>query len=385
MADHDGLLDIVAQCHDAAAGRGTWQSALETVATFFGATAATLEIYEQPSLAYRFFESHGIPEHSVADYAAYYAALNPRIRHGLGTRPGHAVHDYQHIDDRAMDRHEFYIDFLRPMDLRYHLATNLQNDVQSFSGFSVQFSERQGPATDRDIDCILALSTHVNQALDVHQRLQAADGWSRSLREATQWMREGLVLLDTDGAVVHANAAAAAIFAQLDGLTCVKRRLVAASKRVHSALERAVGAATMVHERIEPAPAAEFIVPRRSPGLPYVVAVRPLLAHRTAGRHRAAVAVFIRDPMAGGPLDRRALVRHFALSPAEARLAEALMEGMTLKQFAGMRGVTVNTVRTQLAQIAQKLGVRRQADIVRVFMALRSPAATPPGPDEPTS
>ncbi len=46
-------------------------------------------------------------------------------------------------------------------------------------------------------------------------------------------------------------------------------------------------------------------------------------------------------------------------------MAEQLCEGRTLAQIAGLRGVTVNTVKSQVRQIFRKLDVDTRVALVR--------------------
>jgi DNA-binding CsgD family transcriptional regulator len=66
----------------------------------------------------------------------------------------------------------------------------------------------------------------------------------------------------------------------------------------------------------------------------------------------------------------------FGLTGAEVRLAAAVFEGLTLAEAAERFGLSVNTVRFQLARIFDKTGVSRQAELVKLMMRL----ASAPGP-----
>jgi DNA-binding CsgD family transcriptional regulator len=57
----------------------------------------------------------------------------------------------------------------------------------------------------------------------------------------------------------------------------------------------------------------------------------------------------------------------FGLSPAEARVAAALMMGKSLADIAAAFGVQITTVRTQLRSILRKVGVKRQFDLVHIL------------------
>jgi len=53
------------------------------------------------------------------------------------------------------------------------------------------------------------------------------------------------------------------------------------------------------------------------------------------------------------------------LTQSERAVAEQLCEGRTLAQIAGLRGVTVNTIKTQVRQIFRKLDVDTRVGLVR--------------------
>ena len=64
-----------------------------------------------------------------------------------------------------------------------------------------------------------------------------------------------------------------------------------------------------------------------------------------------------------GRLER--LRRVYGLTAAEAKLLSALMDGSTLQGYAGDAGISLATVKTQLAQIFAKTDCHRQSDLMR--------------------
>jgi DNA-binding CsgD family transcriptional regulator len=75
----------------------------------------------------------------------------------------------------------------------------------------------------------------------------------------------------------------------------------------------------------------------------------------------------LHDPL--HPAERTAdeLRRRFGLTPAEARLALAVADGNTTREYAEQRGKSVGTVRFQMKQILAKTGCRRQSELVRLI------------------
>jgi DNA-binding CsgD family transcriptional regulator/PAS domain-containing protein len=60
----------------------------------------------------------------------------------------------------------------------------------------------------------------------------------------------------------------------------------------------------------------------------------------------------------------------FGLSPAQHRLASALVEGMQLTDAAEREGVSLSTAKTQLQRVFDKVGVRTQPALVRALLAV---------------
>jgi len=67
--------------------------------------------------------------------------------------------------------------------------------------------------------------------------------------------------------------------------------------------------------------------------------------------------------------DPSLLCAAFGLTGAEARVLAALLEGQTPAAHARAQGVTINTVRRQIAVLMQKTGCNRQADLIRLGLS----------------
>ena len=58
----------------------------------------------------------------------------------------------------------------------------------------------------------------------------------------------------------------------------------------------------------------------------------------------------------------------YRMTPAEARLTQALVNGLSLQEYAAQAELSFHTVRSQLKAVVGKVGVGRQADLVRVVL-----------------
>ncbi|MBI1397448.1 MAG: hypothetical protein GC151_15860 [Betaproteobacteria bacterium] len=82
------------------------------------------------------------------------------------------------------------------------------------------------------------------------------------------------------------------------------------------------------------------------------------------------LCVLLHEPESPFGPSKDALRAMFRLTPAEADLASALLQGATLEEHARAKRVTRNTVKSQLAHVLEKTGTHRQTDLLRLLMPL---------------
>jgi DNA-binding CsgD family transcriptional regulator len=78
--------------------------------------------------------------------------------------------------------------------------------------------------------------------------------------------------------------------------------------------------------------------------------------------------VFIRDPERKSQPSLELVKQLFDLTPAEARLALLLADGLTLDEAAEALEIRKNTIRAHLRSIFSKTGVKRQTTLVTLML-----------------
>jgi DNA-binding CsgD family transcriptional regulator len=195
---------------------------------------------------------------------------------------------------------------------------------------------------------------------------------------AVDRLRQPLVLLTPDTRVLHVNDAARDLLArtplvriadgrlrlpgpaQEDLLDRVHRLVAAGAKELQSGSPggclKASAAVQVRDEAVGPATLHLFVTLLAGPG--------------SAASAQPVVLLTLFDPAPAGGVDASLLQELFGLSPAEARVAGLLANGLTLKQIAHEQGTQHETVRKQLRAVYQKTGTHRQAELVRLLLHL---------------
>ena|SRR5258708_5993635 len=159
-----------------------------------------------------------------------------------------------------------------------------------------------------------------------------------------------------------------------DGLSLERNGLRAATRIDTTALRRLIHGAVQASlgRGLGHDPGGALAITRPSGKRPLSVLVTPVCANaRLFPEPGAAAVVFISDPEAAEEPQETLLQRLYGLSGAEAGVAALLIQGKTPQEIQEELAISRNTVKTQLKNIFEKTGTRRQAELVRLL--LRSP------------
>jgi DNA-binding CsgD family transcriptional regulator len=185
-----------------------------------------------------------------------------------------------------------------------------------------------------------------------------------------------VILTEADGVVVWCNRTAEGILRRADGLHMHRGHLMAeqpdANRELRELLRSAASSNGNGHH------GGVTAVPRRFAADSYSVLVAPLPPHNGTPNdilNRPLAVVFLCDPAQLVRTPAEALRRLYRLTPAEARLAEALMAGNRLRDAADQLKITEDTARSYLKRVLHKTGAQRQSDLVRVVLSGLGPLA----------
>jgi DNA-binding CsgD family transcriptional regulator len=215
----------------------------------------------------------------------------------------------------------------------------------------------------------------------------ARSGWAGSWNDSMPTARHrrqldllavGVILLDWGGRPVFLNRRASALVTADDGLGMDRDGLHGATPETTAALRRLVAEAGCTSSGHGTGAGGAIVLPRPSGRRPLAALITPIAPERcraTPGTAMAALIVSDPDDVAAPPTT--ALRRLWGLTAAEATLAREVVAGRNLKDAAAGLGVSVATVRSQLARIFAKTGTDRQAELV-LLMATALPRLLAP-------
>ena len=169
----------------------------------------------------------------------------------------------------------------------------------------------------------------------------------------------GAIITDVRGRILYMNRKASRLCAAADGLLIGADDVCRAGNsadtaRLHGLIREAIGGAE----------GDALALGRRA-------VARPLSVLVTALRlpdGEAAAALFVIDADSAAPPPAPRLERLLGLTPAEARLTNALAGGLSLEEASERCSITIGTARTYLKQIFLKTETSRQAELVKLVL-----------------
>ncbi len=213
------------------------------------------------------------------------------------------------------------------------------------------------------------LLPHVAHFVRVRQALAAADARDSSLAGLLERAGLGVVFLDRQGGVLEVNSRAGTLLAAGHCLTEREGRLRAPWRSDDARLGRLLSACC--EDGVGGTMTLRSAVNGNGAGAgPLVLHACPVPPDLTSFDTRGIAAqVLLTEPEAGPTVDPRLVAEAYDLTRTESQVAALLAEGRTVGEIMASTGRKESTVRWHVRNLHSKLGVHRQADLVRLILA----------------
>ncbi len=377
------LSDVIGLIYEGATDPSRWtKDILPTVAEYLQAPKCVLFTPLKMPQDGGFGYIHGLSQRQFDLYVNRYQAEDIVTQTGIAK--GLAFEGNVMLDPDVMPREQlldskYYKEYLVREDLAQMMIAIVFGQ-NSASGAPVAgctfFRGHKAPLfTDRDRDRLNLLVPHLSRSLGVMQRIRSAELTVASSLAALDRLSTGVLLTDSSGAVAFTNRSGQRMLDDRDGLRLRKLTngtglgdLVADNAKTSKSIGDAISATLNRDPYATPHFSSCVSVPRTSGVASYTLQFSALGRHNEFGAY--AAIIFIADGAQEVEIDPALLQSAYGLTPAEARVAAALLESGSAQEVADALGTSPNTVHTQIKQIYAKLGVDTRARFVKLLLGL---------------
>src|SRR5882672_10260085 len=371
--DQQQLSDLIGVVYDAAIDPSRWEDAIARAAQFVGGSGAGL-----------FCKDVGVPHASIPHRVGFQTPLPVALFQQIyPAAEGHFLGDLEQpiattdlMSVGELAESELYRQWAEPQGLVDFLSAVVDRTTVSAAIFGVFRHERNGVVDDHARRQMRLIAPHIRRAVLIGRMFEFKAAEVATFVDTLDGLSSGMYLVDTEGRLIHANAAGSAILAENDVLSSVRGQLVARDTRVQRTLRDVFAAAGQGDAAVGIKGIAVPLIGKD--GERYVAHALPLTsgARRRAGIvHVAAAALFVRKASLMTSSTSQVIGETFRLTPTELRVLLAIVEVGGIPQVATAFGVADTTVRTHVNRLFEKTGATRQADLVKLVAGYATPLA----------
>ena len=354
---------IVSAIHAAAITSHHWVEAMEAVRSTFASTAAGMMMFEGTT---RVIHDASIPPDAESAYRNYYRRVD-YVLHAVERGPVGLIRGGAPLI--ALNaRSEFNVDWMRPHQMDGGVFVRLTGGPVPACLAVATPKGSEAFASTEHLQMVSALVPHLQQALRAQDHLKELVHRADDVAEAVQHIRHGVYVVGSAARVIYANHVAESIEASGDGPYVRSGCLGLKNPSAEAALRKAVTIA-LGDDGAVARSGSSMSCPRIGGERSYILHVLPFTSTPMDGRDPQALVIVI-DPHRQTEPAPDVLQRLYGLTRAEAEVALRLTRGDGLKPISDELSVSIATVRTHLAHVFGKTGTHRQAELVRLLLAI---------------
>ena len=336
--------------------------------------------YEDATGFVCFFQSpptRGVPrEEVILEYVERYMDRDERVLRMKEMTPGRPYHNKELWTDGERRTSPMYRDFLPRVSSNDQLSVRLDGCGETHIYWTLSREMEVGGWSFENVERIKHLLPHVAHFVRVRQALASADVRGDDFAALLERTGPGVLFLDRRGRVLEASARARRVLAEGYCLTQREGQLRACSRCDDRKLGQllAVCCDSGVGGSISLGGTGDATIGS------LILLASPVPPERVGIDVRGVAAqILLIEPRETPDIDADHLADIYGLTPAESRLVRSLAQGRTVAEVAAATGRKESTVRWHARNLHSKLGVHRQADLVRLVLATAG-AAAPAGP-----
>lgn len=364
--------ELIALVYAAAASPKLWDQAVSRIHGVFAVTTPAVGQVQSTSLVFADGVSRSMTGtlSSEADrsYGEHYGRMDYVLQAVERGPVGVLRTGTELIKPRT--RTEFYADWIRPNGLGDGVFVRLTAEPKPTSFLIAGSPDDEPFDTEERRQLMTLLVPHLQQALRTHRSLSTWAYRSGTLTDALDAVEHGIAIVTNGFRIVHLNNAAERLLGDRDGLVSQLGRLVASAPNARARLE------VLLHRALDSDGdglriGGSMTCSRPSSRRPYALHVLPLSpqAIDLVSRKTVAMIVIVDPERRPRAIDDR-LRQLYGFTATEAAVAQLVLNGEGLGPISDELMLSRDTVKTHMRHIFLKTGTHRQAELVRLLLAM---------------
>lgn len=365
---------LISCIYDLALRHSTWDNILDILSATFPGAVILVSGDDASRRSNVVFAQRGLPSSAIGPYITAFAGQNPWLSATAELPPFQVFQDDQLVPRAESRASDYYRKWLEPHgDFSAATGMVLMREGARQLTLEIRYPANDAERREQVTGVLSEAAHHFRRAFEILGRSRFSGG-SGYLEGIVEDLPFTVFFVNEDMRIRYGNFHAESMRRQGDGPFATADGVLRATDPVTDEALRALIRKTIGTRR---APTSVLQINR--PGSEERFFAMARLALRTGTPYQLHDAILDPGPLVmlivHGSLEVATLPtdllwRAFSLTDSEASLAEALLNGETLADFAREREVSKQTLRNQLVGVMRKTGTRRQAELVALLTRL---------------
>lgn len=255
-------------------------------------------------------------------------------------------------------------------DLTDWFATTLYRNSDCFIIFTVHFTRPHRPNAHRAAKILAIITPHLQRALKMQRQSEQRNARQLAYRHSLNQLKTAILCINTQGEIKFANNLAEQLLRDGTALTADHtNRLVFKNSADNAQIYTLLDPSNTLHNssvaKLSPTRFLPLALPSENPLIAYLTPISPPAGFFGTDPQ---FLIFLINSKSTSTSQIDIIALAFNLTNAEARLAQAVIQGSSAKQYASARGLSYNTVRNQSQSLLAKTSTNRQAEMVKTLL-----------------
>ena len=365
------LSDLIADAYEAALEPAGWSRFLAHADASLGSDFAVFSLVDHAEPERSFAVTHGIDEQTAERFRSHHGGPGDFWWQRLRDAPAGSVSSIaETISREQMRQSPLYEDVVSPGGYKHLLGSVAINGRETSAYLYLIRTRDRADFESKDKTTMRTqVLPHLQRSLTMARQLSRLKDTRTALWSALDHSPYAIVVVDARSRALFVNRRAGEVFRSADGLVMRQGQLVASDPGQQSSLDRAVDNCLQIARGVVAAPPPVIQIRRASGESPLQVMCCPVTLRREQpGMPAGAACMLLMRPAAAQMLlATEVLAQVYALTPAELRLCQALLEHGSLTAAVAQLHVSHNTGKTQLRSVFLKTGARTQIELLRLL------------------
>jgi DNA-binding CsgD family transcriptional regulator/PAS domain-containing protein len=373
MDELASLSGLISEIYDATLSPSLWPAVLGRMSRFLRASGAALDCKDPiKNTVSVFFEDGGVEPSFLRLYNDGYGKLDPCAADHYVAPVGEprATADILPYEEFLQSR--IYRELIKPHGFVDGMTTALDKSAPTIASVTIFRHARDGVADEEARSRMRLIAPHLQRAILIGKAVEFKSAEAAAFADTFDSLSAAMLLISADGRVAHANERGLALLAAGDLFWTRDGKLFARDPETDRRFQAMFAAnhadASLIGKRVAlPLTARD--------GGRFLAHVLPLTGgarHRAGRVYGAVAALFVCEAAFRTPSLPEAIAKAYGLTPAELRVALAVLDVGGVPEIAEALGIAPSTVRTHLGRVFAKTGVARQADLVKLVAGFSS-------------